>query len=217
MAITAEFHDVPWRFHMLYLVKMLRNQLLVIVDGFIEDWLKEKSPDKTPVVIVDYLQIMPSPKDSLQERQGIDMNVGALRLTANKYHLPVIMISALNRESYADPVSLSSYKGSGGIEYRCDTVLALQLSGIGNKEYDDLKARSADPRNVDLVILKQRNGAVGITIPFRYHCQFNHFEEITKTKQLPQVAETAEREPQSSTAPQTKRDSTKGSKRKTRV
>ena len=154
---------------------------------------------------------MPSPNDTLQERQAIDMNVDALRRTASKYHIPIVAVSALNRESYADPVSLAAYKGSGGIEYRCDTILALQLSGIGSKGYDDLKARSADPRNVDLVILKQRNGAVGITVPFRYHCRYNHFEEI---KQTPQVTETAEREPQGRTTPRTKRSAQKEIKRK---
>lgn len=177
------------------------------IDNFIGYYLTECRPDKTPVVIVDYLQIMPSPNDTLQERQAIDTNVDALRRTASKYHIPTLVVSALNRESYADPVSLASYKGSGGIEYRCDTILALQLSGIGSKGYDDLKARSADPRRVDLIVLKQRNGAVGITIPFRYHCRFNHFADITKqeiTKQPPQVAETAEKEPQGRTAPQTK-------------
>ena len=174
------------------------------IDNFIGYYLKECRPDKTPVVIVDYLQIMPSPNDTLQERQAIDMNVDALRRIANNYHIPIVLVSALNRESYADPVSLAAYKGSGGIEYRCDTILALQLSGIGSKGYDDLKARSADPRNVDLVILKQRNGAVGITVPFRYHCRYNHFEVEEITKQPPQVSETAEMEPQGRTAPRAK-------------
>lgn len=177
------------------------------IDNFIGYYLTECRPGKTPVVIVDYLQIMPSPDDTLQERQAIDKNVDALRRTASKYHIPVIMISALNRESYADPVSLASYKGSGGIEYRCDTILALQMSGIGSKGYDDPKARSATPRLVDLIVLKQRNGAVGITIPFRYHCRYNHFVEI----------ETTERELQSSAEPQAKRSATKKPKLKSRV
>lgn len=177
------------------------------IDNFIGYYLTECHPDKKPIVIVDYLQIMPSPDDTLQERQAIDKNVDALRRTASKYHIPVIMISALNRESYADPVSLASYKGSGGIEYRCDTILALQMSGIGSKGYDDLKARSADPRLVDLIVLKQRNGAVGITIPFQYHCRYNHFVEI----------ETTEREPQGSAEPQAKRSATKKPKLKSRV
>ena len=185
------------------------------IDNFIDDYLTVCRPDKTPVVIVDYLQIMPSPNDTLQERQAIDKNVGALRLTANNYHIPVIMISALNRESYADPVSLASFKGSGGIEYQCDTVLALQMSGIGIKNYNDQKTRCANPREVDLVVLKQRNGPVGITIPFRYYCRYSHFEETIK--QPPQVTETAVREPQGITAPRAKRSGTKAPKRKTLV
>ena len=71
------------------------------------------------------------------------------------------------------PVTLDSMKESGAIEYGADTVLGLQVAGVdmGQTSGSDRKARSeadrlsrvgraAEQRNVELVVLKQRDGRV---------------------------------------------------------
>ena len=45
-------------------------------------------------------------------------------------HIPIIGISSFNRQSYTDPVNLSSLKESGALEYGSDVVIGLQYEGM---------------------------------------------------------------------------------------
>lgn len=124
------------------------------------------------VVFVDYLQLLIS--DATQdERLSIARNVSDLRQLARDLDTPVVCISAVRRDAYLMPVTLDSMKESGAIEYGADTVLGLQVAGVdmGQTSGSDRKARSeadrlsragraAEQRNVELVVLKQRDGRV---------------------------------------------------------
>ena len=127
---------------------------------------------RKPVVFVDYLQLLIS--DATQdERLSIARNVSDLRQLARDLDTPVVCISAVRRDAYLMPVTLDSMKESGAIEYGADTVLGLQVAGVdmGQTSGSDRKARSeadrlsragraAEQRNVELVVLKQRDGRV---------------------------------------------------------
>lgn len=127
---------------------------------------------RKPVVFVDYLQLLTS--DATQdERLSIARNVSDLRQLARDLDTPVVCISAVRRDAYLMPVTLDSMKESGAIEYGADTVLGLQVAGVdmGQTSGSDRKARSeadrlsragraAEQRNVELVVLKQRDGRV---------------------------------------------------------
>ncbi|MBD5143288.1 MAG: hypothetical protein HDT22_06725, partial [Ruminococcus sp.] len=80
------------------------------------------------------------------------------------------------------PVSMQSYKESGAIEYSSDILIGLQLKGAGKKEFDVTEAKAKNPREIELVILKNRNGATGKRIQYKYYPMFNYFEEIGEIK-----------------------------------
>lgn len=132
-----------------------------------------------PVLIIDYLQILSAPRElrGCTDKQAVDYNVAKFRAIAAKYHVPVIVISSFNRDNYNTKVGLQSFKDSGNIEYSGDTLIGLQLTGVGEKDFDVEAAKAAYPRKVDLIILKQRYGAAGVRIPYNFYTKYNYFEE----------------------------------------
>ena len=133
-----------------------------------------------PVAIVDYLQILAAPegKGSLTDKQAVDESLRVLKSLSDSKELPVVLISSLNRESYDQPVSLRSYKDTGSIEYSCDTVLGMQYRGVGARDFDVFQAQGQNPRELEVCVLKQRYGAVGIRIPYRFYPAYSCFEEL---------------------------------------
>ena len=130
-----------------------------------------------PVVLVDYLQIL-SPADArATDKQNADRAVTELKRIARDYKTPVVAISSFNRDSYSTGASMSAFKESGAIEYSSDVLLALQLEGVGARDFDVDAAKREIPRKVELCILKNRNGRTGARIPFDFDARFNVFRE----------------------------------------
>ena len=69
----------------------------------------------------------------------------------------------------------------GAIEYSTDVLIGLQLKGVGNKNFDIDRAKSKNPREVEAVILKNRNGRTGGKIGFDFYAMFNCFVESDDT------------------------------------
>lgn len=132
---------------------------------------------KTPLVVVDYLQIITPQKQGMTDKQNADNTMLELKRISRTYKTPVIAISSFNRASYKETVDLSSFKESGGVEYGSDVIIGLQFAGTG-KETDLNYEKSKNIRNIELWILKNRNGATGKKINFNYTAMFNHFEEV---------------------------------------
>lgn len=139
---------------------------------------------RKPVVVVDYLQILAPLNDRMTDKQNADKNILELKKISRDCKIPVIAISSLNRESYkttsSGTISLADLKESGGIEYSADAVMGLQFRNAGKKTggYDDKAEKKKTPREVELVILKNRSGAVGDSIGFDYYPVFNYFKEV---------------------------------------
>lgn len=135
---------------------------------------------KAPVVLVDYIQILrqPESKHSLTDKQVVDINVTELKRISRDYKIPVIAISSFNRGSYSAEVAYEAFKESGSIEYSSDVLIGLQLKGAGTKDFDSGEAKRKNPREVELVILKNRNGRTGDKLEYNYYPLFNYFEEI---------------------------------------
>jgi len=99
------------------------------------------------------------------------------------FKLPVIAISSFNRENYNTPVTMTAFKESGAIEYSSDVLMGLQLGGIWTREgkidknVDIYVAKNKDPRDIELVVLKNRNGKAGNAVAFSYRPRFNYFED----------------------------------------
>lgn len=132
---------------------------------------------RAPVVIVDYLQILAPYNERGTDKQNTDKAVLELKRISRDYSIPVICISSLNRASYGGEIAMSSFKESGAIEYSADVLIGLQLGKGKNMEDDPegLKRKMANDRNVEAVILKNRNGRVGGTVLFVYRTLFNCF------------------------------------------
>jgi len=140
-----------------------------------------------PVVIIDYLQIITGVDGRQGDKQRIDNTVTELKRISRDLDLTVFVISSLNRGNYLTPIDFESFKESGGIEYTADVIWGLQLQVI----HDDLfnkdknlkekrekirEAKAADPRKIELVCLKNRNGRPSFSCNFTYYPQYDLFE-----------------------------------------
>ena len=132
---------------------------------------------KTPLVIVDYLQIVAPYNERATDKQNMDKAVLELKRISRDFKLPVIAVSSLNRMSYGQRISMEAFKESGAIEYSSDVLIGLQLRGAGEATFDPTDAKKKNPRQIEAVILKNRNGRVGEKIEFEYYPMFNYFTE----------------------------------------
>lgn len=131
----------------------------------------------TPVVVIDYLQILAPYSERATDKQNTDKAVMELKRISRDYKTPVIGISSFNRANYSVAVSMEAFKESGAIEYSSDVLFGLQLKGAGEKDFDANEAKKKSPREIELVILKNRNGSTGNKLSFKYYPLFNYFEE----------------------------------------
>ena len=172
--------------------KMVHNENLIecgfettiddIVE-YVEKYIKET--ESSPVVIIDYLQVLqPSKKTTGGVREGIDTNVKTLKNLQSEHDIVVLVISSFNRSSYLTPVSFESFKESGGIEYTADVVWGLQLKVVSSKQYGAnqkeqresiRKAKLAKPREIELVCLKNRYGKSSYKCKFSYYAEYDWF------------------------------------------
>ena len=137
-----------------------------------------------PLVIVDYLQILPHPVTSgygtLSDKQAVDRNVTLLKRMSRKFHIPLLVVSSFNRGSYKNGAVMEAYKESGTIEYTADVLISLQYRGATTDE-TLAQARRKMPREIEAVILKNRNAQSWGEVGFRYNPALNLFtEEVRK-------------------------------------
>lgn len=139
----------------------------------------KKYTGNTPVVIVDYLQVLSGPRDG-SDKQTMDHSVTALKSMSTELGVITLAISSLNRASYKLPVSLEAFKESGGIEYTADVLMGLQPCGLARdpKRFDIQEFKQQEVRDMEAVILKNRFGPVEDRICFNYRPRFNYFEEL---------------------------------------
>ncbi len=125
------------------------------------------------LLVVDYLQLMQSPRRSENRQQEISEISRSLKALARELDIPVLVLSQLNRavESRTDHrPQLSDLRESGAIEQDADVVIMLL-----RREYYD---REDSPGTADLMIAKQRNGPTGdLKLAFRE--EFTRFGDFT--------------------------------------
>lgn len=80
--------------------------------------------DEFDVVVVDYLQRMPSRYKQESIRHAVDENIGGLSDLARDRDKVIIVVSSFGRQSYGK-VTLQSFKESGGVEYVVQSATGL--------------------------------------------------------------------------------------------
>lgn len=133
---------------------------------------------KKPTVLIDYVQILAPADIRATDKQNTDKAVLELKRLSRDYKIPVLGISSFNRANYSVAVTMEAFKESGSLEYGSDVLIGLQLKGAGSKNFNANEAKQKNPRDIELVVLKNRNGATGKTISFEYYPLFNYFKEI---------------------------------------
>jgi len=163
---------------------------------------------RKPFVIVDYLQILRASDDArtTDKRLLTDNDVTCLKVLSRDFRIPVMVISAFNRTSYLDPVSMGSFRESSGIEYSSDILLGMQYDGMDYKKHwctqsngkrkrvfestqdhntrvrdllDQMTILGANPEmplSIELKILKDRLGVKG-TLYLDFQPAYNFFRE----------------------------------------
>ena len=145
-----------------------------------------------PVIMIDYIQILAPyyEKGNKTDKQNPDKNVLELKRLSRDYKTPVFGISSFNRDSYKTGgksqgrVSMTDYKESGTLEYSADVLIGLEFAGAGSKDYNEKIEKQKSPRNVRLVILKNRNGKAWQTADFDFYAAFNCYEETDREKAI---------------------------------
>jgi replicative DNA helicase len=106
------------------------------------------------LVVVDYLQLMTSPKRVENRQQEVAEMSRSLKLLAKELEIPVVAISQLNRgaEQRQDKrPQMSDLRESGAIEQDADMVILLHREDAYEKE-------SPRAGEADLIVAKHRNG-----------------------------------------------------------
>ncbi|NJC68863.1 replicative DNA helicase [Planosporangium thailandense] len=126
--------------------------------------LKQKHDLK--LIVVDYLQLMTSPKRTESRQQEVAELSRGLKLLAKEVEAPVIAVSQLNRgpEQRTDKrPQLSDLRESGSIEQDADVVILLHRDDYYDKE-------SPRAGEADFIVAKHRNGPTDtITVAAQLH------------------------------------------------
>lgn len=118
------------------------------------------------LLVIDYLQLMSSPKKTESRQQEVSELSRGLKLLAKEVECPVIAVSQLNRgpEQRTDKrPQLSDLRESGSIEQDADVVILLHRDDYYDKE-------SPRAGEADFIIAKHRNGPTDtVTVAAQLH------------------------------------------------
>lgn len=125
-----------------------------------------------PLLVVDYLQIMPNNDDvARSDYQHHTANMRTLVGISKTYRTPVLVVSSKNRTARKGN-GLEGLSGSSEIEYGAAVVMFLIVDGKDEIEIDANRNRPSRP--VSLIVRKNRFGACG-RVPLVFQAPENRF------------------------------------------
>lgn len=142
----------------------------------------EKATGKTPVVIVDYLQLLEPTDVRATDKKNTDDAVKGLKKIVHDHHTPIFAISSVARNKYDQPLGMDAYKESGAIEYTSEVLLVLDFKEmiVDSKSCNVNFEKKKTPRDVTITILKNRTGQTGHRVDYKYYPAYNMFDEVGK-------------------------------------
>ena len=146
--------------------------------------LEKMEPKQTlGLILIDYLQLMHQ-KGKVESRQQEVQEISrTLKALAKELKVPIIALAQLNRKveerrgAEGKPM-LSDLRESGSIEQDADVVLFLH----SEKKANDEELPPGAPKNISLIIAKQRNGPTG-DVPLLLFNEFTRFETPARPEQ----------------------------------
>jgi len=127
------------------------------------------------MVIIDYLQLMQSPRRSENRQQEVSEISRSLKILSKELNIPVLCASQLNRgvESRTDKRPfLGDLRESGSIEQDSDMVMFIYRDEVYNAD-SDAKGEA------EIIIAKHRNGPTG-NIRLAFMNQYTKFASIAR-------------------------------------
>lgn len=136
-----------------------------------------KSRKQCDMIIIDYLQLcdMSTKQVNRNREQEVAQATRKAKLLAKELHIPVILLSQLNRESENRPggrPELAHLRESGAIEQDADIVILLYRPAMLHIPTDRESGYPTEGLGV-AIVAKQRNGETG-------NVYFGHNQSITK-------------------------------------
>lgn len=128
-----------------------------------------------PLIIVDYLQFIPPTKEGVEER--IRVNEALNEFSGVTDRAAVLLISSLNRSAYNRPIQEDAFKETGLIEFSADVLLGMQYSALNSAELlkngayaiNRVQEAAKNPREVELIVLKNRYAGMGAQVPLHFY------------------------------------------------
>ncbi len=133
--------------------------------------------NKVGLIVIDYLQLISGTDPRVPREQQIAEISRGIKAMAKELHIPVIVLSQLNRESEREKrrPRISDLRESGSIEQDADVVMLL------SRKVDDGEGEfQGEDNSRELIIAKQRNGPIG-TVPLTFLPDLTRFENFAQT------------------------------------
>jgi replicative DNA helicase len=142
-----------------------------------------KSEHDIGLIIIDYLQLMRGGVNSESRQQEISEISRSLKALAKELSVPVIALSQLNREleKRADKrPMMSDLRESGAIEQDADVIMFVYREAVYCEQCRkrDGSCTQNHDRNAEIIIGKQRNGAIG-TVNLAFFGEHTRFENLS--------------------------------------
>ncbi len=139
-----------------------------------------KSEHGIGMIVVDYLQLMRGSSNPESRQQEISEISRSLKALAKELDVPVIALSQLNRglESRTDKrPMMSDLRESGAIEQDADVIMFVYREAVYCEQCKkrDGSCTQGHDRNAEVIIGKQRNGALG-TVQLTFIGEHTRFE-----------------------------------------
>lgn len=132
------------------------------------------------LIVVDYLQIVPTEKEYNDIRRQVDMVVSELRRIARDLRASVVVVSSIGRASYKEGAgTMDSFKESGGIEYGADVGGVMVLDKEKTKGEQMFLGATRQWKRVHLDIVKNRNGERA-RIALNFFPAVSYFSEVSQ-------------------------------------
>ena len=180
----------------LYIIEGGMNGLCAADVGNLAADFKRKT-GKSPVVFVDYLQLLkadPDDRSQTDRKTKVDISVTTLKTLASQICMPVFVVSSIGRTSYNGRISSAAFKESGDTEYTGGVLIGWNWTGVTDQSDDDektfekVKCYNQGYRRMSFEVLKYRNSVRDNCVDLIYFPAYSYFVDENDFHDVPDTA-----------------------------